>query len=588
MVPDGVHAIDNLRDRSLDGCTRSKCAPQRARARHANKLTRIAWDVPKTKAFSAIPGTMSVARFAHTATLLNDGTVMIAGGFNAGYNANSSVEKYDPTTNSFSQMSSGMQVARAFHQATTLADGRVLLSGGSCCVYSPQAIGTAEIYDPATGSFTATPGTPNVARFKHTATLLYDGTVLLAGGATNPSQAATSSGEIYNPTTGQFTPTTSLSSSRYSHTATLLNDGSVFFAGGWQGSGSNVSPQANSEMFSTPYVTGNVNPKYVVLSVFYAPPGAQSFADYLSTTAVGTSNSVTNSFQTSESVGISFGDKISLFGTDHKYTLTFTSSFSQQNDSTNTVAINATSAYDYKVRGPSNSALGISHDSDVVAIWLNPVLQFTLGTNGSVIWNGYRYDSRDNNSTGMDIVYLTVGQLKNPASITNPTTLSYLQRSWDTSGLGGLTYADYATILGRDPYGNSTPSLDTTRYSSDVLNQNLPYGPTGPCPAQPSTATFTGSYQTVTSQSTGTTDTYQVGYSIDTSSTIFKTISLGLKNSTNWTWTTKTSHIATTTTSNSATGQITGPLCTDNYNGPTNINLYRDTVYGTFLFVGAP
>jgi N-acetylneuraminic acid mutarotase len=108
-----------------------------------------------------------------------------------------------------------------------LPNGRVLVAGGS----NAGALASAALYDPATGTWTAT-GPLATGRYTHTATLLSDGRVLVAGGTVGPLASA----EIYNPATGQWTATGSLATAREAHTATLLPNGMVLVVGGSSGS----------------------------------------------------------------------------------------------------------------------------------------------------------------------------------------------------------------------------------------------------------------------------------------------------------------------------------------------------------------
>jgi len=165
---------------------------------------------PATGTFTST-GSLITALDVHTATLLNNGFVLIA-------NGGISSELYNPATGSF--MATGiMATPRGGHSATLLSNGMVLIVGGD--LYR-----SAELYNPATGVFTAT-GNTNVEHSYHTATLLNNGLVLISGGTTGNTIA-----ELYTPSTGVFSLTGSLNSGRQFSSATLLNDGKVLIAGG--------------------------------------------------------------------------------------------------------------------------------------------------------------------------------------------------------------------------------------------------------------------------------------------------------------------------------------------------------------------
>lgn len=184
---------------------------------------------PLTGTFSKT-GSMSMARRGHTATLLQDGRVLVVG--NGGESSPSSkiADLYDPATGRFTRTGS-MKVGRWLHTATLLQDGRVLILGGR----SPQdAVYTsAETYDPRSGSFSSA-GSMSEGRQNQTATLLPDGQVLIAGGYWSDGQhwRVLSSTEMYDPSTGNVSPLGSMGTARDGHTATLLDDGRVLFVGG--------------------------------------------------------------------------------------------------------------------------------------------------------------------------------------------------------------------------------------------------------------------------------------------------------------------------------------------------------------------
>ena len=173
----------------------------------------------------------------HTATLLANNTVLVAGG---GLNPATMVTSatnltgiYDPVAGAWVP-SGNLKDTLMLHTATLLSSGKILVSGG-VGGDDPSFHGTsrAETFDPATKSWTLT-GSMGTLRFSHTAILLQDGKVLVAGG-TGPGNTPIpplSSAELYDPTTGVWTPTGSLTKARTGHTATLLPNGRVLVVGG--------------------------------------------------------------------------------------------------------------------------------------------------------------------------------------------------------------------------------------------------------------------------------------------------------------------------------------------------------------------
>src|SRR5712691_3158330 len=165
-------------------------------------------------------GSMSLFRRLHTATLLSNGRVLVAGGAPIAQSAIS--ELYDSATQTWTN-SGVLNSGREFHTATLLTDGTVIAVGGQT---ANRLLGSTEVYDPATGVWTNA-GALNVERELHTATLLTSGLVLVAGGFQNEATA-----EVVDPTTGQWSLTGSMNEPRYQHTATLLPDGKVLVTGG--------------------------------------------------------------------------------------------------------------------------------------------------------------------------------------------------------------------------------------------------------------------------------------------------------------------------------------------------------------------
>jgi Galactose oxidase, central domain/Kelch motif len=184
---------------------------------------------PSSKTFQSV-AEMSIGRSGHTATLLKNGRVLIVGGWTGRYDLRGSAEIFDPATNSFAP-TGNLVVERAGNTATLLADGRVLIAGGED--RQENKIGSAEIYDPSTGKFTQT-GSMAEARAAHTATALKDGRVLIVGGGSGhyPSQNVYRSAEVYDPATGKFASTGQMSVGRHKHAAILLGSGRVLIVGG--------------------------------------------------------------------------------------------------------------------------------------------------------------------------------------------------------------------------------------------------------------------------------------------------------------------------------------------------------------------
>lgn len=177
---------------------------------------------PGTEQFIPV-GSLAIGRTTATATLLEDGTVLIAGGQGENGNLNEA-ELFDPATGQF-QTTGSMLSLRNAHSATLLADGRVLMVGGDGATLG------AEIYDPASHTFSAAPNQPVVpVRYYHSTVRLLDGRVLILGGVVNAVYEPVA--EIYDPSTELFQVAGNLLTAVQFETATLLQDGRVLKAGG--------------------------------------------------------------------------------------------------------------------------------------------------------------------------------------------------------------------------------------------------------------------------------------------------------------------------------------------------------------------
>jgi len=224
-------------------------------------------------------GMMNHIHVAHTATLLDPavvsgplgGAVLVAGGDD--FSVPGTAELYRPLSGTFTA-TGNMTSPRLQHTAVLItycgcpADGKVLVTGG--LDHGSNVLASAELYDPVTQTFTATGGM-TTRRFRHTATLLSDGRVLIAGGASAVSSSggvnpSLSSAEIYDPRTGRFTAAGTMTSARTAHAASLLGDGSVLLTGGQDDhflivdSAELFDPQSNNFRTLSPSCNGNPSP----------------------------------------------------------------------------------------------------------------------------------------------------------------------------------------------------------------------------------------------------------------------------------------------------------------------------------------
>ncbi len=193
-----------------------------------NYLASVELYEPATKVWTTTSA-MNTPRMNYTATLLPNGKVLVSGGGN-GSTVLSSSELYDPTTGLWTPTGE-MLTTRYGHTAALLLNGKVLVVAGSFANPGSQnnLLASAELYDPATGMWTAT-GTMSAPRALHAQTRLSDGRVLVCGGVT-PSGSWLSSAGIYNPATETWTDIAAMNDAHLSHTASLLSDGRVLIAG---------------------------------------------------------------------------------------------------------------------------------------------------------------------------------------------------------------------------------------------------------------------------------------------------------------------------------------------------------------------
>jgi len=192
-------------------------------------------------------GAINASRLLHSITLLPNGKVLVAGGGSM-VNHLRTAEIYDPATNGWT-LTGELTTPRMNHQAILLANGNVLIAGGVIITNTETVLASAELYDPATGQWSAT-GSMTRPRALHTLTLLPDGKALAVGGAAETSFPFTTvnSAELYDPATGSWRLTAAMNMARLNHTATLLPNGKVLVAAGATLTGPTL---ASAELFDS-------------------------------------------------------------------------------------------------------------------------------------------------------------------------------------------------------------------------------------------------------------------------------------------------------------------------------------------------
>ncbi|MEU7867124.1 kelch repeat-containing protein [Dactylosporangium sp. NPDC049140] len=182
----------------------------------------------------ALPAPVTWAGQHDGPVVLGTGKVLVAGGADAAAGALARAALYDPAAKTWAATGS-LGTGRRLHTVTLLGTGKVLVTGGigGAAAFPAPGLATAELYDPATGTWTAT-GALHTARWGHSAALVGD-KVLVAGGTTTrsgQSVRALRSAELYDPATGEWTEVGPMTDARSGHPAVVLQNGRVLVAGG--------------------------------------------------------------------------------------------------------------------------------------------------------------------------------------------------------------------------------------------------------------------------------------------------------------------------------------------------------------------
>jgi hypothetical protein len=318
-----------------------------------------------------------------------------------------------------------------------------------------------------------------------------------------------------------------------------------------------------------PPASGSLYPKFIVLSVIYAPPGQRSSVNYGGNETMGTTMSWGSVFTTKTSTSVSANGPI--FGGS------VSSAWTQTSDASGSMSVNSSSSSDLTVPGPTSSNAGINHEADVIAIWLNAKADFTWdNASASYRWK-YGIDTRDP-VIGMDVVYLHVYDLKRPGNLAGNTSL---QRNWAGPGQG-LTATDFGQILRANPFANGSPNVDaqTRFYAYATVPYTKPSCDSSGHPiTQPITKSYTLNYSTAESRARSASSSYDVTFTASAAIQPF----LKVQASQSFTWTNRSGTSVTSSSGQTARLSVTGPSdCS--YQGDESIAVYQDNVYGTFMF----
>jgi hypothetical protein len=287
---------------------------------------------------------------------------------------------------------------------------------------------------------------------------------------------------------------------------------------------------ADGTVVVEPIESGWVNPKYKVVDVMYSPPGSKSSVTYSDNTVVGASTMFSSSFSTQDGESISITSGFSIFGFSDKVTTTYSDSYTQEQDTSSSVAVSQTTTNSTGLAGYSDPTNGVNHDYDYIFVWLNPLLQFQFYTDqtgkNQVIWSGYGYDLSDAKAyPDMDVVGIQLGCLngdfyteyENGSNTLNwPTCEDVFEnnfnRSWALTNTDGSAPALTPTLAGSAPPYNFCADKGTDLYyicQSDPF-ANASYGSTEFPPPSGSNTTKDGRFTACSNSHCSTTIDYEV------------------------------------------------------------------------------
>lgn len=367
---------------------------------------------------------------------------------------------------------------------------------------------------------------------------------------------------------------------------------------------------------------GYIDPKYLVLGVTYAPPGPNSFVTYTKSQSMGITTSLINTFTGSTTLTTSVSTETTVPGYKQGTKVSNSVTATESSKSTNTVTLNWGTADSITTYGtPTGTPAGfqpVDNDYDIVYVWLNPVLVFTV-SGSNVTWNGYGYDANDQN--GMDIVGIPLGYLNGDFGAMPAEYLALTNRTWAKSVLTGpspaLTSSDFAQIATFDPFSSNTYGPDEIGYNPPIpdtadarftlttcnAGNSVSYGQASPSQA-PGTYTCTLSYSSISTNAqaitVGVSDTFSIDNSFTAGGTFDgfgSTITEDISVANTFAYQFEEDNSISTTQSSSASLSVTDLACGNTTpdvgpcvpvydagsNEPVQFFVYQDNLYGTFM-----
>jgi hypothetical protein len=309
---------------------------------------------------------------------------------------------------------------------------------------------------------------------------------------------------------------------------------------------------------------GSLNPQYYVLGVIYAPPGFNgdsllaSSVTYANGNTMSHDTKVTNSFKQGVSVTASAEIPV-LADTVIPVSGSVGGGYAVTDSTSGGLTVTNTILDSVQWSGPAVD--GLRHDEDVIYLWLNPRVSFAQD-GSSTLWTlGINPDTYAHAT--MDVQYVKVAWLKGTQPM--PTGVA------NELAAHAIGPAQYAQLLALDPFATGGTTVDTTRFQD--TGRSFPYE-TG---APQTTFSVTGTNATSTGTAHTEDTTVSATLTAGSSDTWTKLSVTGT-----WDWTSSTATTDTATTTQSASVTVTGPSAA--YTGPSNIRVYYDLLYKTFMF----